>query len=57
MKDFDTYPDNNSPYKKGESIDDVIQALESCYYPRLNTKESIGFHLIGPFLLHYAYIY
>ena len=57
MKDFDTYPDNNSPYKKGESIDDVIQALESCYYPRLSTKESIGFHLIGPFLLHYAYIY
>ena len=59
MKDteFGSYPDNNSPYKKGESLDDVIQALESCYYPRLSTKESIEFQLIAPFLLHYAYIY
>lgn len=57
MKDFGSYPDNNSPYKKGESLDDIIQALESCYYPRLSTKESIEFHLIVPFLLHYAYIY
>ena len=43
MKDFGSYPDNNSPYKKGESLDDIIQALESCYYPRLSTKESIEF--------------